>query len=155
MKAKHFKLYELIPKATYEDFGEFAWHFLDERAVSTLDEIRDFFGVPVTVNNWKWGGKLQYRGLRTDAYYLEQYSAGNFHGTYSEFISTRNSQHRFGRAFDFDVQGLAADSVRAALIDTKKQGLFQHLTRMELTTSWIHIDVANTQDPSIIETFYP
>lgn len=70
--AKHFKAFELLYK----------------ELLIALDYVRDNLG-KVTVNNWKSGGKFEYRGIRTS--------------DSKDFSAT--SQHAYGKAVDFDVEG--------------------------------------------------
>ncbi len=129
-KCKHFKIYELVDKHTFEKFGEDAWMFFNPLALMSLDGIREFFGVPVTVNNWKWGGGLQYRGLRP-----VYYTSG---ATYS--------QHRFGNSFDLDVKGVSAEDVRKVITANKDCLEFRHITCIEGSVSWLHFDCRNISD---------
>ena len=125
-KCKHFKIYELVDPVTYEIRGEKAWELLDDRALKTLDAIRDYFGVPITVNDWKWGGKRQWSGLRTaESPYYSPYS-----------------QHSFGRAFDCLVSGMAAQDVREAILKNRTKH-FPYITGIELDVNWLHFDCRN------------
>jgi len=122
-KCKHFKLYELVDKATWKNYGQFAWNFLDPRLLMALDQLRDALG-PITVNDWKWGGKFQWRGLRTTKC---RQGAGM-------------SQHRFGRAVDFDVKGMTPQDVRNYIrTHFEDFGIFC----IERKVNWIHMDVRN------------
>ena len=77
----------------------------------------------IGVNNWHEGGPFSQRGFRDDP------------ATGSTF-----SQHRFGRALDFDVVGMAADEVRSWILNHVKELPF--ITRMERDVNWVHIDCA-------------
>ncbi|MDZ7766921.1 MAG: hypothetical protein U5K00_21315 [Melioribacteraceae bacterium] len=77
---------------------------------------------PVRVNNWYWNGPLKSRGYRdpfTD-------------------VGAKLSQHKFGRAIDFDVTGWFAEDVRTRIFDFKHK--FPFINRIERDTSWVHID---------------
>lgn len=91
----------------------------------SLDGVRDFFGVPITVNNWYGGGPFQYRGYR-DPYCP---------------IGTENSYHKRGMAADFDVQGMDADMVRERIIDHQDDPLLAKIQRLEAKVKWVHMDV--------------
>jgi len=87
--------------------------------------------VPITVNNWYAGGPFQQRGFRNDP------------GT-----GALLSQHRYGRAADFDVTGLTAAAFRLMVKEGKLAAELQYVTRIEETAGgqpigWVHIDVAN------------
>ena len=80
---KHFKIQELVPPEVFKIRGEKAWELLDERALITLDAIRNRYGTTI-VNDYDNGGKRKWSGLRTsESPYFSPYS-----------------QHTFGRAFD-------------------------------------------------------
>ncbi|BCV28484.1 D-Ala-D-Ala carboxypeptidase family metallohydrolase [Shewanella algae] len=93
---KHFKIYELVDKKHIMIEVKKAWQLFDPRLLKLLDQLRELFDAPITVNNWFWGGQFSNRGLRT--------SASSYYRPYS--------QHSFGRAVDFDVKGLTADESR-------------------------------------------
>ena len=122
---KHFKIHELVPPRIYEKRGEKAWELLDERALITLDALRDRFGV-ATVNNYKFGGTRLWSGLRTpDSPY------------YSE-----TSQHSLGKAFDVIFKEIDAEEAREYILTHPSE--FPFITGLELDVSWLHFDVRNT-----------
>ena len=125
MKAVHFSLEELVDKDTFGTYGEKAWEFLHPDAIVCLDGIRDFFGLPVTVNNWHTGGAFQYRGYRPP------------HCT----VGAPGSYHRRGMAFDLDVKGLDAMTVRDMIIESKDDPLIHGIQRMEAGVQWVHFDI--------------
>jgi len=133
-QCKHFKIQELVPPHIYDKRGDKAWELLDERALITLDHLRDHFGVAITINNWLWGGDRKWSGLRTP---------DSPH--YSE-----TSQHSYGRAFDCLFQGLDTQTVRTEIINNKD--IFGFITGIELGVSWLHFDCRNCQP---IKAFYP
>lgn len=117
---KYFKWHELMPSKEYEPY----WLILmDERILRTLDAIRTHYNRPVTVNNWHSGGSFRNRGFRPMI------------GT----VGAKYSQHRFGRAVDFDVHGISAEQVRNDI----RSGLFPDVTCIEKDVNWVHIDVRN------------
>jgi len=121
-KPKYFTWQELMPSAEYEPY----WLILmDERILITLDAIREHYKRPVTVNNWHRGGTFRNRGFRP--------MTGD--------VGAKYSQHRFGRAVDFDVQGISAEQVRNDI----RSGLFPEITCIERNVNWVHIDVRNTK----------
>jgi hypothetical protein len=120
---KHFTKAEFLPKCLMHLN---VYNVLDNRIVETAEQIRNFFGRLVIINNWERGGKYQYRGYRPQ-------HCG---------IGATYSQHRFGRAIDFDVKGLSADYVRSEIIASQKR--FEHITRMEEDVGWVHVDLMYT-----------
>lgn len=132
-KCKHFIIQELVPEHIYDKRGDKAWELLDQRALITLDALRERFGY-TTVNNWSMGGNREWSGLRT----------------YNSPYFSETSQHSFGRAFDCIFQGRIAEDVRQYILANPKE--FPYITSVELGTSWLHFDVRNTD---AVKTFYP
>lgn len=130
-RPKYFKIQELVDHPTYERRGEKAFELLDERALMMLDEVREHFGKPVTVNNWAWNPNgFNYRGFRA----------------HDCPVGASLSQHKLGRAFDFDVQGMTADEVRTEIIRARKEeGKFKYIGGLELGVNWVHMDCRNTE----------
>ncbi len=123
-KPKHFLAYELVPPNVYKDRGEKSFQLLDNRALITLDALRDAYG-RITVNNYKWGGDRQWSGLRTpDSPYYSPYS-----------------QHTFGRAFDCIFSNTNAEIVRQDIL--KNPDRFPFITFLEMDISWLHFDTRN------------
>jgi hypothetical protein len=123
---KHFKIHELVGPEVHAARGEKAWQLLDDRALETLDALRDKFGA-LTVNDWFWGGRFTESGLRTP---------GDKH--YKPY-----SQHSFGRAFDCKFKGISAEEVRKYVLANKKE--FPFLTSYENVVTWFHFDVRNVE----------
>ena len=126
---RHFQLYELVDRETYETRGETAWELFDPIALEMLDDLRDFFNHPITVNNWHAGGPFQFRGYRPP--------------TYKPGV-TPGSYHRMGRAFDFDVKDHTATEARKLIIGSAKVNnpLTMKVQRMEADVNWCHVDIA-------------
>ena len=55
------------------------------------------------------------------------------------------SQHRFGRAVDFDVIGFDAEEIRQHIIKNFHEYKIYGLTAIELNTPWVHIDFRLTE----------
>lgn len=121
---KFFQIEELVPPDVFEEMGDSAFRLLDERALLTLDQIRDAFGVCI-VNDWASGGKYSESGLRTPD--CETYSP--------------TSQHTFGRAMDCKFRDCDAETVRESVIQNKFQ--FPWITFIEDEVGWFHFDVRN------------
>lgn len=134
----NFPIFELVNKATYDRYGSQAFTFLDQNILAVIQAIRDMKGKGIKVNDWKYGGKLQYRG----------YDDGGFRGVNSK------SQHRFGRALDWNIPGenslttikWVEKNSKAILekagLDPKKYTLWIEKN----TNGWIHIDLRS--DPT-------
>ena len=127
MKAVHFSLEELVDRDTFGTYGEKAWELLHPQAVTAIDGIREFFGLPVTVNSWKWDGEFQYRGYRPP-------HCG---------IGAPQSYHRRGMAFDFDVKHYSAEKVRQMILEQQDSPLLRNIMRLEADVAWVHMDIGN------------
>jgi hypothetical protein len=129
---KFFELYELVDPTTYSQLGQEAWGLFHLEALLALDDFRQFFGVPVLINNWHSGGEFQWRGYRTPEEAAK--------------LGAPNSQHRFGNAFDCDIQGISAEHARAAIIASKDDPLLRRIMRLEQGVSWVHFDLLSVPD---------
>ena len=129
---QHFSLQELLPKRFYTDnaaLGDRLWLLFDQRLLVTLDGLRDRYG-PLQANTWKQGGEHQYRGWRP----------------FDCKVGERFSQHKFGRAADVVPldSAVTAANIRTDIRSAYKQDpIFRHITAIEDTVSWLHIDVRN------------
>jgi hypothetical protein len=122
---KYFHPYELVDKETYEKLGYDSLNLFKPDTLLALDDLREFFGVPITVNNWWNGGPFQWRGLRNPS--CSQYSAG--------------SQHSVGNAIDCDIHGYTAEEARAKIIENKNSPLLSKIMRLEGGVNWVHFDL--------------
>ncbi|BDD06701.1 hypothetical protein [Aureibacter tunicatorum] len=86
--SKNFCLDELVSPRVHEKWGENALLLMDDKVLPMLEAIRkNLGGVPLTVNNWAYGGgTYQHSGFREPEYYKRN--------------SDSLSLHRFGRAID-------------------------------------------------------
>ena len=128
IKAKHFKIHELIPPLTYTRFGNTkGWMLLDPKLIMLIDAMRERYG-SATCNNYKYGGNRNWSGLRTsDSPYYSAYS-----------------QHSFGRAADLLFNGMTAEEVRQDIIAKPDDFLeISPSISMETGVSWCHVDVRN------------
>ena len=99
--------------------------------------------------NWNGGGNFNYRGFRPDSFYYQ------WDASISAYTSKRKgklSQHRMGRAIDFNISGLECDEVRAEFLKNEKEWLEMGLTTIEdgaYAPTWVHIDIRHTGKDSI------
>lgn len=126
-KAEYFKIFELVDPETYEARGQKAWELIDSRLITVIDRLRAIFG-PATINDWKWGGKFKWSGLRTNRCR----------------IGAKYSQHRFGRAADLKFKNVSAQEVRDFI---KADPIWPHVgvRCVEKDVSWLHVDVRNCE----------
>jgi len=135
---EHFIIQEFVPPQTYALFGARSWLAMDVRIVWTADAVREYFKKPVTINTWHNGGQFSARGYRLPT------------------VKTLDdlTQHKMGRAIDFDVKGIAAEEVRKEIIAHPTEFYFRFIRRLELNVNWVHADCALTNSDKII-TFNP
>jgi hypothetical protein len=127
----HFRIEELVDPDTLSKYGEdVCWEFFPDSSIDMLRGIRDFFDVPITINNWVFGGSFRFRGYRPP----------------SCKIGAAHSYHRSGRAFDFDVKGLTAAQARKMILDNNDDQRLKGIWRMEDGVSWVHVDSGNPPD---------
>ena len=126
-KCKNFAIHELVDPETYKIFGQRAWEFFDPRLLKLIDKLRDTYG-PATINNWKWGGKFKWSGLRTSKCK----------------IGAKYSQHRFGRAADLKFRNVTPQEVRGYI---KTDPYFDSILNCveNGTPTWLHVDVRNCE----------
>jgi hypothetical protein len=133
-KPKHIETVELVDKKTYQTYKEQCLElFFDSRILCQLDSIREYFGKPIIINNWSWKGNFQFRGFRP----------------FDCTVGSKYSQHKFGRAVDFDIEGFSAEEIRNQIIKNQHKEDFKYISRMEDNVSWVHIDCANTNKNGI------
>lgn len=124
-KCKYFGIEELVPRSVVLRLGrDGAWVVFDDRALMTLDAIRDKFGATF-VNNWQIGGNLDSRGYRP-----KDDTEGAF-----------DSQHRLGNAFDCTFKTVKVPEVRAYILNHPDE--FPFITGIEKDVSWLHFDTGN------------
>jgi len=123
---KHFKVQEFVDKTTYSVRGDKSIALMDWRMLWTADAIREYFGKPMTINNWHVGGDRYWSGVRNP-------KSLNF---------SKYSQHTFGRALDFYIAGIDSSKIRKTILDNPQEGSFQYITTLEDFDgmSWVHID---------------
>ncbi len=122
---KYFKVVELVDRVTYQIYGEEVIKLLNPDLLYSIDGVREFFNLPVTINNWYEGGPFQYRGYRCE----------------DCPVGARNSYHKLGMASDLNVKGLSADEVRKAILANKDNELLSKIMRMEADVTWVHLDI--------------
>jgi hypothetical protein len=126
---KHFELYELVDPTTYQQFGERAWMFFDDESLMMIDGIREYFNIPMIINNWYWHGEYQWSGLRTI-----DYAEGS-----------KWSIHRLARAFDIKCRILAGE-MRSEIMANQDHDLLKYVNRMEDGFGGLHVDRAKVDD---------
>ncbi len=135
-KANKFAIHELVDKTTFARLGERAWMLFRPELIAILNQISAGFpGKSITVNNWKSGGTMQWRGLRT-----RDCTQG-----------APNGAHFVGAAVDFNVAGMDSKDVFEYV--KANPGKFPNIRRLEdpaIATSWTHADCFEHDGPGVL-----
>jgi hypothetical protein len=127
---KYFRIEELVDKYTFEKWGKKSWQFFNPQALMMIDGIREYFDSPMYINNWLWGGNLQFRGLRP--LYVD--------------TGKKYSMHRFGGGFDGWLKKVTVKEAREEILKNKDHELLKHINCTEAIDTHLHTDVRNISD---------
>lgn len=127
----NFYLQEFVSPDVMKTYGNKAIQFLDYRIISLAEFYRSYFGKPLTINNWNMGGKFKERGFRSP----------------NSTTGAALSQHKFGRAFDCDIEETTPQEAYEAILKNKQKfydaGL-RCLEDIKATPTWLHSDIRET-----------
>lgn len=127
-KLEHYIPEEFVDQITYKIKGKDSIKYIHPDMLLTMDMIREYFGLPVTINNWKWDNTVYSRkwsSLRTS----------------QSIYYTKYSMHTFGRAIDFIVSGVSSKEVQKEILTHQDDKAFKFIKRIEKNTiGWTHID---------------
>jgi hypothetical protein len=128
-ESRYFAIQELVCPHVFKKYGLRSWQFIDQKLIYVLDSVRERMGKQIFVNIYDTG--LTQRGLRCFQCDLvkAKIEAGELY----------MSAHIFGKAADFDVEGLEAEEVRLWI--AKKANLLPYPVRLESGINWCHLDV--------------
>lgn len=135
-KLNNFKPFEFVDKTIYEKRGDKSIELMDLEILEAIDFIRDDLNLPITINNWYWGGNFDGRGYRWDDAVL--------HPEYSN-----TSQHN-GKAIDFTVSTMTAEQVNNYLIANRNHSKLKAIRFIEMGQTWTHIDSRPTESGQLI-----
>lgn len=136
MESRYFEIQELVDEEVYNLLEEDAYKLFDERLLKTIDVVREILDVPLTCNNWHWGGSRCNCGYRS-----KQCSIG-----------APKSYHKRGQAVDLISSQMTAKEMRDKL--EKYQDTLPYPIRIEKwdsngELSWLHIDLGDTKGEKI------
>lgn len=135
--ATYFRLEEFVPKEIYSRFGEKSVWFIDRGTILLADFIRDRFGKSMTINNWHSGGSFNNRGFRVP----------------DSTVGGKLSQHKFGKAIDFNIAGVTPQEIYKDIIDNADMYMKAGATTVEdisFTNGWIHLDRRYTNTSTLL-----
>lgn len=140
MKIGFFDLRELVDPEIWLEYGDSAIWFLDPKIIEFLNFSRKRYNKPITVNNWHYehvGKAFSERGFRTP-----QSATG-----------ATLSQHRFGRAMDYNVRDMTPNEVRADIMKHQDDFMQAGITTIEdgaFSPTWVHADRRYTRMNTIL-----
>jgi hypothetical protein len=133
---KYFSLEEIVDPRTFKEYGHKAWQLFPPDSLEMLDNVREFLGVPLTVNDWHNGGTYQFSGYRP--------SWCN--------VGAKLSAHRVGKGFDCKSKDMTAEEMRTKILADINNPLLAKINRLEGEVSWLHLD--SMQPPQGKERIY-
>jgi hypothetical protein len=122
---KYFKLEELVPKETFEQFGASAWMVFKPEALEMLDGVREFLATPLVINDWHIGGKFNFSGYRP--HWCN--------------VGAKGSAHREGMAFDCKSDKYTAEEMRQKILADIDNPMLKYINRIEADVGWLHVDL--------------
>lgn len=169
-KETNFLAQEFVPPEVYNSPRN-TLHYLNENLVFLVQFCRDWWGVPVYLNDWHRGGTRDLAGYRTPETgiidYLLEYGISpddsktiqahllSIKTNTSEEITLGSwwSQHKFIRAADPIFKGITADQIRTEILDNEKSFISAGLTTLEAgryAPTWVHMDQRPTGIDNIL-----
>jgi len=134
----HFFYHEFFSQGIWQSNDEKTLRrLIDQRLINIMEKIRTDLGKPIFINNWKWGGNSMYRGFRPT----------------STTVGAQYSQHKFGRAVDFQVKHKSVLQVHRHILNNQRAFMDMGVTRLEDrrdAPTWIHLDLAWTGADDIV-----
>jgi len=127
----NFHDHEFVPPQIYKQFGDNSKWFIRPEIVKLAEFYRKYFGKPVTVNNYIFGGGFSERGYRVP----------------DSKVGSKYSQHKLGAAFDCNIKGVDSDEVRDTILKNQKLFIEAGLTTIEhkdYSPTWLHSDIRPT-----------
>jgi hypothetical protein len=124
----NFHLDEFVPREFYVNL---------ERQVNITQFIRTRTGLPVTVNNWWGGGRLQERGLRMP----------------NSTVGGALSQHRLMNAGDISIGNWTGKQMYDFVVENARALFNLGVRRIEthtLTPTWLHLDCKPHNERAIL-----
>lgn len=134
---EYFDIREFVPPQIWNKFGEKSIWFIDPKIIEIAKAYREFFEVPIIINNWYIGGKFMYRGYRPPRVN----------------VGTEYSQHKSGRAFDCHSPNITPQNMYKLILDNQEFFMEKGLTTIEnvvFTPTWLHSDCRPTSKKEIL-----
>lgn len=133
-----FVMEEFVPREIFTQYGIKSTWFISQGVVTSMIFLRNWFGAAITINDWHTGGSFNNRGFR--------------HPANKNFKAL--SQHKFGKAVDFNVAGLSSDDVAKRIIDNwdtiRTNVAFTTMEDPAFTKGWTHLDARYTNSDKLL-----
>lgn len=127
-----FVMQEFVPREIFNLYGVKSTWFISQGVITSMIFLRNWFDAAITINNWHNSGKFQNRGYRVP----------------DSNVGARLSQHKFGKAVDFNVEGLTSDEVCKRIADNwdtlRTNVAFTTMEDPSFTKGWTHLDTRYT-----------
>lgn len=139
----NFDIRELVCPHTYERWGnELSWQFLQADLLEVIYVLRSrLLKVPMIVNTWASGGQFDERGLRCNM---------------CEIVKSKSSiylsPHCMGAAIDFHTNSIEPEKIRNLIRMNWRKYSFVPI-RLERDVNWVHIDVFDRGNDTLITEF--
>lgn len=133
----HFSIEEFVPPQIWNKFKEKSIWFINPKVIEIATAYREFFNVPIIINNWYIGGNLMYRGYRPPRVN----------------IGAEYSQHKLGNAFDCHSPELSPKDMHKAIVENYEHFKQFGLTTLEdinFTPTWVHSDCRPTNQDTLL-----
>jgi len=124
--------------STTHGFLDAFYRYIEYDTVILAQNVRDFLGYSIIINDWYYGGNFQNRGFRTS----------DFYNTDNKF---KLSQHQRGLAIDFHSNSDTPEEIRDKIMPAYKELGFW---RVEMDVNWVHIDRCRGISEKLVK-FYP
>lgn len=136
-KPQFFTIDELVPPDPYVYIPHhILWMCWRPEVLWTADRLRELYG-PATVNDWKRGGRLKYRGWRP-----QEPPPGE---KWAEW-----TQHAWWNALDMTFRDATAEEIRQEIIVNKHPKEFNQIRCIEADVPWLHFDCRNVESLLIV-----
>lgn len=138
----NFDVRELVCPHTYERWGSDSWMFLQADLLEVIYVLRyRLLKVPMIVNTWASGGQFDERGLRCNMCDLVKSKS-----------SIYLSPHCMGAAIDFHTNEMTPEEIRNLIRANWRKYSFVPI-RLERDVNWVHIDVFDRGNDTLITEF--
>ena len=103
---EHAEIQELVDEEVYNLLEEDAYKLFDERLLATIDAVREILDVPLTCNNWHWGGSRSNCGYRSKQCYIGAQRSYHKRGQAVDLISSQMTAKEMRDKLNFEVNEL-------------------------------------------------